>query len=80
MSKKIDIGDYVFVSRWSDEDPNDPWYVGQVTAIMADGDTHTRRYQVDYRSRWWRHIRKITRKEGERILSEYPKLEITQKP
>jgi len=80
MSKKINIGNYVFASRWSDEDPNDPWYVGRVTAIMADGDLHVRRYQVEHQSRWWPHVRRISSKEGEKILSEYPKLEITKAP
>ncbi len=28
MTREIKIGDYCFASRWSDEDPHDPWAVG----------------------------------------------------
>jgi len=77
MNKSIDIGTYVFVSKYIDHDPNDPWYVGNVTAIMADGNTHERLYQVDNQVRWWRHVKRISCKQGEKILREYPKREIT---
>ena len=34
VSCRFNIGDYVFVSRWSDGDPNDPWYVSTLKEIM----------------------------------------------
>ena len=36
LSSRISIGDYVFVSKYEDADPNDPWAVGFVDAIGTD--------------------------------------------
>lgn len=65
MSQKISIGDYVHASRWSDQDPDDPWCVGHVTKINGD------RVVVGLHStREWPHWEKITGDQGYKILKE----------
>lgn len=61
----IKIGDYVHASRWSDQDPNDPWCVGVVTEIRGD-------YIVvgKYSNRLWPRWVKITAEEGLSILKD----------
>lgn len=69
----MNINDYVFASRWSDEDPNDPWCVGFISEILEDSDNI--KFKVDGYNRYWKHCRKITKEEGDKILSIYPGLE-----
>ena len=69
----MNINDYVFVSKWSDEDPNDPWYVGFITEIGKDSRGYF--FKVQDSNRYWRHCRKITKEEGDIILSTFPDLE-----
>ena len=71
----INIGDYVFASRWFDGTPNDPWYVGFVKGKIDNGKNGIE-YMVDGSIRWWKYCRKITKEEGDKIMSEYPKQEI----
>lgn len=66
------IDDYVFASRWSDEDPNDPWCVGFLEEFGEDN--RGKWYKIDGKT--FRHCRKITAEEGEKICIEYPKLQI----
>jgi hypothetical protein len=70
----INIGDYVFVSRWSDGDPNDPWYVGTLKEILID--KRGTYFKVDGSELYWKNIKKISKEEGEYIIKTYPKLEI----
>ena len=35
-SQNLKVHDYVYVSRWSDCDPNDAWAVGFVTIVNDD--------------------------------------------
>lgn len=77
MKKDIKIGDYVFVSKWSDEDPNDPWFVGFISEFGEDSRGEF--FRVQDTVRYWRHCRKITKEEGDTILETYPMLEITKK-
>ena len=72
MKRQIKINDYVFASKFSDEDPNDPWFVGFVDAILEEHDS--KKYKVG--GRFYKNCRKISAKEGKRILTEFPKLEI----
>jgi|WetSurMetagenome_2_1015567.scaffolds.fasta_scaffold547108_2 hypothetical protein len=74
VSCRFNIGDYVFVSRWSDGDPNDPWYVSTLKEIIID--QRGTYFKVDGSERWWRHIKYITKEEGEEILQTYQKLEV----
>lgn len=61
----IKIGDYVHTSRWSDQDPNDPWCVGHVTEIV-DGRVIIGMYS----QRQWSNWEKITGDDGYKILKE----------
>lgn len=70
----IAVDDYVFASKWSDEDPNDPWCVGFVTEVMEDSIGKYVRIQ-GVTNRYWKHFRKITKEEGDKILATYPGLE-----
>ena len=72
----MNINDYVFASKWSDEDPNDPWCVGFISEILEDSeDSDDIKVKVDGYNRYWKHCRKITKEEGDKILSIYPGLE-----
>jgi len=74
VSGSFSIGDYVFVSKWSDADPNDPWYVSFISEINID-KTHIT-YKVEGSNRVWANCRKITSEEGRKICDEYPKREL----
>jgi len=69
----INIGDYVFVSSYLDADPNDPWYVSTLEEIIIN--KRGTYFKVENSQKWWKHIRTITKEEGEEILKTYPKLE-----
>ncbi len=72
--RDINVDDYVFVSRWSDEDPNDPWYVGFISEVGED--SRGKFFRVHDQARYWRNCRKITKEEGDTILATFPDLEI----
>ena len=66
----IKLGDYVFVSRWSDGDLNDPWYVGFLKEMGEDNRGNF--YKVEEQDNMdhiYRHCIKLTKKDGEKILS-----------
>ena len=68
---KPDNNDYVFASKWPDGDPNDPWYVGFIEDnIEGDGCV--------VNNKFYRYCLKITKEQGDKILKEYPKLEVLQ--
>jgi hypothetical protein len=62
-------GDYVFVSRWGDCDPGDPWAVGYVEA--AD----TKIVKLVNSPRLWPCAMKITHEQGVSICEHYPGME-----
>lgn len=64
------IGDYVFVSRWSDCDPADPWAVGHISEI---GENFI--VVGDVSPRWWRKAMRITEEQGRSIIEQYPLME-----
>lgn len=70
MKKPLRVGDYVLVSRWTDADPNDPWAVDFLSAIVEINGSI--RYKINGNSRSWHHCKSITKKRGEKILLEYP--------
>lgn len=69
----LGIGDYVWVTRWKDQDPNDPWYVGYIQEI----DQGREDFCVKVGNRWWNswNCKKITGEQGKAILRTYPPLE-----
>ena len=69
---KIVVGDYVWVTRWSDQDPNDPWHVGYVQETGLPGLDS---FYIKVNNRWWKHYMKITEEQGLAILRTYPSLE-----
>lgn len=72
----LNIGDYVFASRWSDCDPGDPWAVGRVTEIGRHHDDDATVYpgwvMVEGSNRHWVHAMKITPEQGRSICDVYP--------
>jgi hypothetical protein len=71
----IKIDDYVFASRWSDQDWNDPWAVGFVQSIK-DGYLQLGKKDgslIDsvncYRK--WSHAVAVTGQQGAAIIDEY---------
>jgi len=80
VSNDLKVGDYVFASRWSDCDPGDPWAVGHIAEVhMADGGKatpypgHVTLSEMPHRS--WPHAMRITQEQGQRIVTEMPKME-----
>jgi len=65
----VKVGDYVFVSRWDDCDPADPWYVGHVSEV------HVGYILVGGSKRGWERAMHITEEQGQRILAQYPVME-----
>lgn len=63
------VGDYGLASRYSDEDPTDPWYVGQLDEV---GEDHKGYYFIihDSTQKKFRHFRKLTSCEGVEILNK----------
>jgi len=60
---KPKIGEYVLVTKYSDKDPNDSWYVSFITEII-ERDGQGKRYKVEGSNREWRYVFRITREEG----------------
>ena len=69
----ISIGHYVFVSKYSDCDPMDPWAVGFLCSYGIDG--RGKFYEVDSSKYRYRHCKKITKETGDSIINEFPKIE-----
>lgn len=66
----LEVGDYVFASRWSDCDPGDPWHVGHVSEV---GQNYVVVGEVSQRR--WGNAMRISHEQGRRIASEYPRME-----
>lgn len=67
--KRPKIGEYVLATKYSDKDPNDPWYVSFVTEIIER--EKNLRYKVEGSEREWRHIFRITKEEGDEWLNNF---------
>jgi len=59
--KHVKIGDYVFVSKYSDKDPYDPWNIGLICEYGVDTIGHF--YKVNA-GRQYRHVWKIEEEEA----------------
>ncbi|MGZ4953564.1 MAG: hypothetical protein ACXV8Q_00510 [Methylobacter sp.] len=76
--QELAIDDYVFASRWSDCDPNDPWAVGYISFI---GDGFIRVSNKDgsmidgVGARLWPNAMRISSEVGEKIVKNMPGLE-----
>jgi len=64
--KRPKIGEYVLVTRWGDKDPHDPWYVGHIKEITENSNGLF--YTLKESPRQWKHVFRITKKEGEEWL------------
>ena len=68
VSGSFSVGDYVFASKYSDADPNDPWFIGLVDEIGLDRKGgFIRCYEVGQRC--WRNAIKIDKETGDMLLS-----------
>lgn len=64
------VGDYVFASRYSDCDWNDPWKVGVVTRVSDLGH-----YISIGDFGIWKYAMPITKEQGDNVILRYPHLE-----
>ena len=78
---ELELGDYVFATRWSDADWNDPWAIGYVGAI---GKTHIEIRAEDgslipgIGVRGFKHARTVTSGQAALIFAEYVPREGTE--
>jgi hypothetical protein len=68
VSGSFSVGDYVFASKYSDNDPYDPWCVGLIFEIGIDKKGGFVRID-EGGMRCWRNIKKLTAEQGKEILS-----------
>jgi len=61
-NKDLKIGDYCLASKYSDEDPYDPWYIGYLEEIRITPDATY--YKIEGCYREFKHCRKITFEYG----------------
>ena len=68
VSGSFSVGDYVFLSKYSDSDPNEPWYIGLIDEIGLDRKGgFIRCYEAGQRC--WRNAIKIDKETGDMLLS-----------
>ncbi len=68
----IQLGDYVFVSRWSDGDLNDPWYIGFLKEMGEDKIGNFYRVEDGLNHHpYYRHCRKTTPEQAHIIFRLY---------
>lgn len=65
--KRAKLGEYVLLSRWSDKEIHDPWYVGYVTEIIESEELGLS-YRCRGSERFFKHCWRITKEEGEERL------------
>ena len=75
---RVKMHDYVFVSRWPDCDPNDPWAVGYIIEVginyvVVANEDGTIIPEVGIRR--WPNVMKITKKVGRMIAAKMPGME-----
>ena len=68
--KNVKMGDYVFLAKYSDKDPYDPWYVGFI--IEHGQDKRGPYYRTEQNDkRLFRHVWKVTGEEGTELINNY---------
>jgi hypothetical protein len=68
ISDNFSIGDYVFLSKYSDADPNDPWFIGRIDEIgLNKKGAFIRCHEAG--QRYWRNAIKINKETGNMLLS-----------
>ena len=88
VQTSVKLGDYVFASRWSDCDPNDPWAVGFVTGLIQGKDSKVFVTIGDLEgkpipnigNRWFHNVIPISHKLGKKLCETMPSLEGSAKP
>lgn len=66
----FELGQYLFVTKFQDANPNDPWYVGLVDEIGRDlRGPYVRFYDAGIRK--WRNALAICKDEGRVIIDRY---------
>jgi len=65
--KRVKIDDYVLVSRWSDHDLNDPWFIGHISEYGVDNQGDYYKLKEDHR--FWRNVFRISKEEADERLS-----------
>ncbi len=72
--RKLQVGDYVLATKYSDGDPQDHWAVGFYSHTTGNG-YHMRHFVVDnhgvqFRANGFRRLAKIRTIEGENLLGD----------
>lgn len=67
--KRPKLGEYVLVSKFTDKDPYDPWYVGFVCEIIENTDGVW--VKVKGCVRVWGNVFRITAEEGEMWIKKW---------
>lgn len=65
----VQVGDYVFASRWGDCDPGDPWAIGTVAEV---GECYV---VLSHMPRRWPKAMRITHYQSQRIIAFFPGME-----
>lgn len=67
--KHVKIGCYVLLSRWSDHDLEDPWYIGFINEYGFDKKGPW--YRCKGNHGYFRNCFKITKEEADEIFAKY---------
>ena len=67
--KRPKVGEYVLVSRYSDKDFNDPWYVGWISEVGED--KRGMFYKCEGNDRPYRHCWRMTKQDGHDWFDSY---------
>jgi len=81
---KLNIGDYVLATKWSDGNSQEQWCVGFYAGITAPHYNPPRYDVVDengvqFRSNGFRRVKKISKARGEWILKNMAQIEESRK-
>ena len=80
MAEKLELGDYVLATKYSDGDPQDQWAIGFYAGVTAP-HYNPRRFDVvdnegrNVRGNGFRRVEKISRERGEWILRHAKEIE-----
>jgi len=69
--KHVQLNQYVLVTKFSDKNPNDPWYIGLIKEYGVDYKNNY--YRVKGSDRYWRNVFEITVEEGNKWIIRYKK-------
>ena len=78
MSEKIEHGDYVVATKWSDGDLGDQYCVGFYDKAILDGDRHLVLDAPEgnqFRNNGFRRVQKITHDQGVFIIKAFQKFD-----